>query len=72
MHHDKESMKNNFTQCWNQISSLDYGQEIKFKINEKDDFLMFLLKWCEEIMNESVSKGEWEVFFLFGNGSKSD
>ena len=46
---DKELMKNNFTQCLNQISFLHDGHEIKYEINEKDDFLMLLLKWCKGI-----------------------
>lgn len=44
--------------------------DFKYSDKEKDDFLVFLLKWCKGIKNESVS--EWERrggFFLFGKCS---
>lgn len=47
--HLTKTLKNNFTQCLIQISSLRDGQEIRFKISVEDGFLVFLLKWCKGI-----------------------
>lgn len=30
--------------------------DFKYSDNEKDDFLVLLLKWCKGIKNESVSE----------------
>lgn len=38
----------------------------KYSDSEKDDFLVFLLKWHKGIKNESVSEWGRRGFFLFG------